>query len=151
MRALEGSGRKAGPLFLGVPGMPRVWSESLQRTEVAPNRIAEGEDARREAGSEGSRRRIAAATNRNRIEGPGLWREPDKYGEVRNAKETGLPWEASGPVRLIRTTASAMALDGHGGVSRRQSTGPGRARKGGTSWCGETDRRIRWAWGCGKA
>ena len=52
------------------PGMPCVWSESLKRTEVAPNRIAEGKGARREAGSEGSRRRTTALTNRNRIEGP---------------------------------------------------------------------------------
>ena len=38
-------------------------------------------------------------------------------------KRRGLPWEASGPVRSIRTTASAMAVDGHGGASRRHSTG----------------------------
>ena len=57
-------------LDLRVPGMPCVWSESLKRTEVAPNRIAEGKGARREAGSEGSRRRTTALTNRNRIEGP---------------------------------------------------------------------------------
>ena len=56
--------------ILRVPGMPCVWSESLKRTEVAPNRIAEGKGARREAESEGSRRRTTALTNRNRIEGP---------------------------------------------------------------------------------
>ena len=66
-------------------------------------------------------------------------------------KRRGLPWEASGPVRMIRTTASAMALDGHGGVSRRHSTGPGRAGKGRTSECGETDRMTRWTWSRGKA
>ena len=43
-------------------------------------------------------------------------------------KRRGLPWEASGPVRSIRTTASAMVVDGHGGVSRRH--GAGRAGKG---------------------
>ena len=50
--------------------MPCVWSESLKRTEVAPNRIAEGKGAHREVGSEGSRTRTMALTNRNRIEGP---------------------------------------------------------------------------------
>ena len=45
-------------------------------------------------------------------------------------KRRGLPWEASGSVRRLWTTASAMALDGSGGVSRRHSTGPGRAVPG---------------------
>ena len=65
-------------------------------------------------------------------------------------KRQGLPWEASGSVRRIWTTASAMALDGHGGVSRRHSTGPRRAGKGETSWCGEQTRMTRWAWSRGK-
>lgn len=89
--------------FFSVPGMPWIWSESLKRTEVAPNRIAEGKGARREAGSEGSRRRTTALTNRNRIEGPCPQGEPAEYGEARTllgcgggrsggdrGKETGL-------------------------------------------------------------
>ena len=50
--------------------------------EVARNRIAEGKGGCREAGSERSRRRIAAPTNRNRLEGPGPWGEPGRYGEA---------------------------------------------------------------------
>ena len=66
-----------------MPGMPWIWSESLKRTEVAPNRIAEGKGARREAGSEGSRMRSTALTNRNRIKGLRQRGEPAKYGEAR--------------------------------------------------------------------
>ena len=74
--------KKGGPpdwrpsLFSCVPGMPWIWSESLKRTEVAPNRKAEGKGARREAGSEGSHRRTTALTNRNRIEGQRPQGEP---------------------------------------------------------------------------
>ncbi len=83
--------------------MPWIWSESLKRTEVAPNRIAEGKGAHREVGSEGSRRRSTALTNRNRIEGPRERGEPAEYGEAQKlpgrcvgksggdrGKETGL-------------------------------------------------------------
>ena len=72
-----------------MPGMPWIWSESLKRTEVAPNRIAEGKGARREAGSEGSRRRTTALTNRNRIEGPRTRGEPAEYGEARKLPGRG--------------------------------------------------------------
>jgi hypothetical protein len=72
-----------------MPGMPWIWSESLKRTEVAPNRIAEGKGARREAGSEGSRRRTTALTNRNRIEGQRPLGEPARYGEARTLPGSG--------------------------------------------------------------
>ena len=86
-----GSGHQAGPSFFGVPGMPCVWSESLQRAEVAPNRIAEGKGARREAGSEGSRRRNAAPTKRNRIGGRRPWGE-----SARNDEAQELPGHGGG-------------------------------------------------------
>ncbi len=78
-----------GGLFSCVPGMPWIWSESLKRTEVAPNRKAEGKGARREAGSEGSHRRTTALTNRNRIEGQRPQGEPAKYGEARKLPGCG--------------------------------------------------------------
>jgi hypothetical protein len=90
-------------VFRCVPGIPWIWSESLKRTEVAPNRIAKGKGARRGAGSEGSRRRTTALTDRNRIEGQRPQGEPATYGEARTlpgggegrsggdrGKETGL-------------------------------------------------------------
>ena len=87
-----------------------------------------------------------------------------RYGEARKlpghggvnpagiaGKRRGLPWEVSGPVRTDRTTTPAMALEGHGGVSRGHSTGLGRAGKGRTSKCRETDRMTRRAWSGRKA
>ena len=72
-----------------MPGMPWIWSESLKRTEVAPNRIAKGKGACREAGSEGSRRRTTALTNRNRIEGQRPLGEPAEYGEAQTLPGSG--------------------------------------------------------------
>ena len=44
-----------------------------------------------------------------------------------------------------------MTMEGHGGVSRRHSTGPGRAGKGETSWCGEQAQMTRRAWSRGES
>ena len=56
---------------------------------MAPNRIAEGKGVRREAGSEGSRRRNAAPTNRNRIQGQRPWGEPAHCGDARKLPGRG--------------------------------------------------------------
>ena len=60
-------------------------------------------------------------------------------------KRQGLPWEASGPARLIRTTASAMAFDGHGAVRRRHSVCWTALRSGGLEsyWRSGEDARSQ--------
>ena len=110
--------------------MPCVWSESLKRAEGAPNRIAEGKGARREAGSEGSRRRTMALTNRNRIEGPRARGESAEYDEAQKlpgrdvgksdrdrGKETGL---TLGGLQVCSDDLDYPTSDGRGWAWRSQ-------------------------------
>jgi hypothetical protein len=159
-----GGGNRKEPPYPIAPGMARFLGGESPLLAVATGRVSRRQGRRGDAGSEGSRRRTAVPTNRNRIAGwrGGVTRQwtgtPDSRSDARAGKSGGrsrvLPWETSSPVAKLATTGCEPGRGGvSGGHSSRKAKGrivTARSSQGRLDERGEADKdrqpaRFVWA------
>ena len=105
----EGKDRDRRSSPIPIQACPVSGVRVSKLTEVAPNRIAEGKGGRREADLK------EAGVNRgpdeqDRIQGPGPWDEPAKYGEARKLPGRGGGYmEALGVPILVARAAGGKS------------------------------------------